>query len=234
MRTRIFGVFAKAGLSLIGAGFILLAACGAPGTQGSTVTETTTPIVQAGAPVLRARAQEVPKERITTPEFQALVTRMIDAMRRAPGVGLAAPQIDVGLRVFVLEDRPELASRLSPAELAERERSPFPVRVIVNPEVTAIGDQKATFFEGCLSVNGYAALVERSLEVEVTGLDEHAAPVRWRVRGWPARILQHEMDHLNGTLYVDRMMTRSFMTGDQAKARFAGKPIAEIRATLGL
>jgi peptide deformylase len=198
------------------------------------VSESPTPVVQAGAPVLRARAQEVSKEQIATPEFQALITRMIDAMRKAPGVGLAAPQIDVGLRVFVLEDRADLASRLTPAELAERERVPFPVRVIVNPEVTPVGDAKAVFFEGCLSVNGYAALVERSLEVEVTGLDEHAAPVRWRVRGWPARILQHEMDHLNGTLYVDRMLTRSFMTGDQAKARFAGKPIAEIRTSLGL
>ena len=96
------------------------------------------------------------------------------------------------------------------------------------------GDAKAMFFEGCLSVNGYVGLVERSLEVEVTGLDEHGAPVTWRARGWPARILQHEVDHLDGTLYVDRMATRSFCNAEEAKARFGGKPIAEVKHALGL
>ncbi len=77
-------------------------------------------------------------------------------------------------------------------------------------------------------MRGFAALVERAREVEVQGLDEHAQPHVWRVRGWPARILQHEFDHLEGRLYLDRMMTRSFSTLDAVKARFAGKPIAEI------
>jgi peptide deformylase len=108
------------------------------------------------------------------------------------------------------------------------------VRVIVNPVLRMVGDERATFFEGCLSVTGYVGLVERSREVEVTGLDEHGAAVTWRVRGWPARILQHEVDHLDGALYVDRMLTRSFTTGEQAKALYAGKPIAEIRRMLGL
>ena len=90
------------------------------------------------------------------------------------------------------------------------------------------------FFEGCLSVKGYVGLVERSAEVEVTGVDENGAPQTWRVRGWPARILQHEVDHLEGTLYIDRMETRSFATADHAKALYAGKPIAEIRRLLGL
>ena len=85
-----------------------------------------------------------------------------------------------------------------------------------------------TFFEGCLSVAGFAALVPRYREVEVTGLDETGEPITWRVKGWPARILQHEFDHLNGTLYIDRMHSRSFGTSAQVKARFGGKPIAEI------
>ncbi|MBS2033129.1 MAG: peptide deformylase [Deltaproteobacteria bacterium] len=191
-------------------------------------------IVQAGTPVLRARANEVPPEKIATPEFQGLVAKMIATMRHAPGVGLAAPQVGVPWRVIVLEDRAEYQAKLTPQELHERDRAPFTPRVFVNPVLQPIGSEKATFFEGCLSVNGYVGLVERALEVEVSGLDEHGAPVTWRVRGWPARILQHEVDHLNGTLYVDRMSTRSFSNADEAKARFGGKPIAEIRAELGL
>lgn len=191
-------------------------------------------IVQTGAPVLRAPAREVTPAELATPEFAALVTRMIETMRAAPGVGLAAPQIGVPLRVIVLEDRDELISRLTDTERTERERVPFAPRVFVNPVLTPIGDETAIFFEGCLSVDGFAGLVERHLEVEVRGLDEHGTPQTWRVRGWPARILQHEVDHIDGTLYIDRMLTRSFSTVDHARERFAGQPIAEIRRALGL
>jgi len=191
-------------------------------------------IVQAGTPVLRQRAAEVPPERIATPEIQALIRRMIDAMRAAPGVGLAAPQLGVPLRIFVAEDRPELLARLTPTEIEERARRPFPVRVFVNPIVRPVGEARAGFFEGCLSVRGYVGDVERALDVEVSYLDEHGQPQTWQVHGWPARILQHELDHLDGTLYIDRMATRSFANADLARARFGGRPIAEIRAALGL
>ena len=189
-------------------------------------------IVQAGAQVLRARAAEVTRDEMATPAFQALVVRMIARMRAAPGVGLAAPQLGVGLRIFVVEDREELMENLTAEERATRERAPIPVRVFVNPVVTPVGEERVTFFEGCLSVSGFAALVPRYREVEVQGLDETGEPVSWRVRGWPARILQHEMDHLDGTLYIDRMLTRSFGTIDQVKARFAGKPIDAVAREL--
>ena len=191
-------------------------------------------IVQAGAEVLRGRAQNVTPEQLASPEFQALVQQMISTMRAAPGVGLAAPQIGVPLRVFVVEDRAEYQATLTPVELAERERVPVPVKVFINPTLTPVGDEKVTFVEGCLSVWGMGALVERWREVELSGLDEHGQPVTWRVKGWPARILQHEFDHLEGTLYVDRMLTRSFSTQAQLKARFSGRPIADIRRELGL
>jgi peptide deformylase len=194
------------------------------------------PIVQAGAPVLRARAEEVPAEKIPTPAFQELVRTMIATMRAAPGVGLAAPQIGIPWRVIVLEDRDELVKNLTEGERRERERTPFETRVFVNPVLRLLGptQDQPMFFEGCLSVKGYVGLVERSREVEVTGLDEHGAPTTWHVSGWPARILQHEVDHLDGTLYVDRMKTRSFVTAEQAKALYAGKPIADVRKALGL
>jgi peptide deformylase len=194
----------------------------------------TVPIVQAGTPVLRARAEEVPVEKIATPEMQALFETMIATMRDAPGVGLAAPQIGIPWRIIVLEDRAENLAKLGAAELREREREPFVTRVFINPVLRAIGEEQAMFFEGCLSVKGYVGLVERSREVEVTGLDEHGAPQIWRVKGWPARILQHEVDHLEGMLYVDRMKTRSFATTEEATARYGGKPIADVRKMLGL
>ena len=192
------------------------------------------PIVQTGAPVLRARAAEYPIEKIGSPEFQSLIKTMIAVMRKAPGVGLAAPQIGISTRIIVLEDRDELIAKLSENEKTERERTPFPTRVFVNPELSPIGQEHATFFEGCLSVNGFVGLVERAREVEVRAYDETGKPSVWRVRGWPARILQHEVDHLEGTLYVDRMKTRSFATGDQARSLYGGKPIAEILKALGL
>lgn len=191
-------------------------------------------ILQAGAEVLRLRAAEVAVERIRTPEFQALLSRMVEAMRKAPGVGLAAPQLGEPWRVFVVEDPEALMSTLTDQELKERQRVPVPLRVFINPVVKGIGDEQATFFEGCLSVAGYAALVTRHAEVEVSALDETGTPVTWRVRGWPARILQHEVDHLNGTLYVDRMHTRSFGTAAHIKERFAGRPIDEVLRSFAL
>jgi peptide deformylase len=190
------------------------------------------PIVQTGHPVLRAEAAPVPLERIGTRGFRALVSSMIEAMRAAPGVGIAAPQIGIGQQVIVLEDREELMKKLSPEERAARERAPFPLTVIVNPELRLLGDGKAVFFEGCLSVPGYMALVERQLEVEVTGFDADGAPLRWRARGWPARILQHETDHLRGTLYIDRMLSRSFSANEEVAARWLSRPVDEVRAAL--
>lgn len=191
-------------------------------------------IVQAGNPVLRNRAQDVPPEKIQTPEFQKLIATMVQTMRDAPGVGLAAPQIDVPWRVLVLEDRAELLAGLTQLEKDERERVPVAVRVFINPTLTPVGEEKVGFFEGCLSVAGFAGYVERWREVEVSGLDEKGQPQTWRVKGWPARILQHEVDHLEGTLYIDRMHTRSFGMLPQVKERFSGKPIAQVRRELGL
>ncbi|MEO7112600.1 MAG: peptide deformylase, partial [Polyangiaceae bacterium] len=189
--------------------------------------------VQTGDVVLRARALDVSPNQIRTDAFQELITTMIETMRAAPGVGLAAPQIGIPMQVIVLEDREDLLAKLPEADRALRERIPFKTRVFVNPVLRFVGDEKRTFFEGCLSVDGYVALVERSREVEVVGVDEHGAEQTWQVRGWPARILQHEVDHLNGTLYVDRMESRSFSTVANATKFYAGKSIAEVRELLG-
>lgn len=193
-------------------------------------------IVQAGDPVLRKAAEALEPGALETPAFRALVETMVSVMRAAPGVGLAAPQIGVPKRVIVVEDREELLARLDAEALSSRERVPLPLTVIVNPTLRPIEGRSATFLEGCLSVTGYAALVRRAVEVEVTGLDATGPDVRprvWRLRGWPARILQHEVDHLNGALYVDRMLTRS-LSGPEETHRWAGKTTEEIAAALGV
>jgi peptide deformylase len=192
------------------------------------------PIVQAGHPLLRSPASPVTADMIASRSYRELVATMVAVMRAAPGVGLAAPQIGVPLQLLVLEDAEALMAKLSPEERAARGRAPFPLTVIANPELTVIEGAKATFFEGCLSVAGYMALVERHLEVEVTGLDELGEPLRLRASGWPARILQHEIDHLRGTLYVDRMFTRSFAANDEVRARWLSSSPDEVCAALGI
>jgi len=191
-------------------------------------------IVQAGDPVLRRAAAPVPREKLGTAELRALVDEMVATMRAAPGVGLAAPQIGVGWQLIVVEDDAQRASSLSETERAEHGRTALPLTAIVNPEIALLGDEKATFFEGCLSISGWSALVPRALEVEVTGLTPAGDSLKLRLSGWPARILQHEVDHLRGVLYVDRMLSRSFGKADLAARLWAEKPLSEIAAGLGL
>jgi peptide deformylase len=168
------------------------------------------PIVLAGHPVLRTAAAPVPAARMDTPELRALADVMAAVMRAAPGVGLAAPQIALPLQLIVLEETEANMDLIDADESAARGRVPFPLTTILNPVLRPIGEGRVTFPEGCLSVPGYAADVERFTEVEVQGLDLSGKPVSWRVSGWPARILQHEVDHLRGILYIDRMNSRTF------------------------
>eukprot|EP00026_Physarum_polycephalum_P019653 Phypoly_transcript_21772.p1 GENE.Phypoly_transcript_21772~~Phypoly_transcript_21772.p1 ORF type:complete len:207 (+),score=32.13 Phypoly_transcript_21772:50-622(+) len=169
-------------------------------------------IVQVGNSVLRQVARALTREEIKTEWFENLVDDMVKSMYAAPGVGLAAPQLGVPVRVIVLEDRTELISAVAPDLVQKQGRVVFPLKVIVNPTLEIIGDRKAKFNEGCLSVSGFCAEVERFHEVRVTGLDRTGAEFSWQVTGWPARILQHEVDHINGTLYIDKMDTRTFAT----------------------
>jgi peptide deformylase len=191
-------------------------------------------IVQAGDPVLRMRARDLTPEEISTPEVKSLIVLMRETMRDTPGVGLAAPQVGVGLRVIVVEDRPEYQAGLSAEELAARERKPVDFHVLINPRLVVEDPTPVEFHEGCLSVSGYTALVSRARGVRVEALDERGAPVTLSARGWYARILQHEVDHLEGMLYLDRMETRSFATMENHRRSWAGRSVAEVRKALGL
>ncbi|MFI9169295.1 peptide deformylase [Streptomyces lincolnensis] len=162
------------------------------------------PIVEAGEPVLRRGTE--PFDGQLDP---ALLARFVEALRvtmhAAPGVGLAAPQVGVPLRIAVIEDPAPVPEEVRLA----RGRVPQPFRVLVNPSYEPLGTARAAFFEGCLSVPGWQAVVARPAEVRLTCEDETGRPVDEVFTGWPARIVQHETDHLDGTLYLDRADLRS-------------------------
>ena len=191
------------------------------------------PIVQAGARVLRRRAESVPASLLATAALRELVRLMTEVMRHAPGVGLAAPQIGVPLRVFVAEDLEQRIADLPSGTAQLRGRVALPLTVLVNPKLAPEGEERATFFEGCLSVRGYGALVPRWQSVRVTGVDVEGRPVALKLTGWPARIMQHELDHLDGALYIDRMLTRSFAT-DAELPRLSGMSVADAKRDLGI
>ena len=191
-------------------------------------------IVQAGDPVLRQPARALTLEEIGQPAFAQLMEHMRDTMRDAPGVGLAAPQIGLSLQVVVIEDRAEYSIGIAPEKLAERQRHAVPFLVLVNPRIVQESADTAEFFEGCLSVTGYSALVKRAMQVTVDYLDETGKPKQLQASGWFARILQHEIDHLRGTLYIDRMEPRSFATIENIGRHWKDKPTGEVRKALAL
>lgn len=190
-------------------------------------------IVQVGDPVLRQKSRELSKEEITSPSIQQLIVLMRDAMREAPGVGLAAPQIGVPIQLAVIEDRAEYIEGLSEEELAERQRAAIPFHVIINPKLTFPDGESVEFFEGCLSFEGFSAVVDRALNVRVEFLNERGEEVTIEAHGWYARILQHEIDHLHGTLYIDRMKTRTLTTAENMFLFWADKSIEHVLAELG-
>jgi len=168
-------------------------------------------IVQIGDPVLRQTARELSIEEILSPKIQKLIEQMTVTMREAPGVGLAAPQIGESLQIAIIEDINH--SHLTQEQLVERERTPVPFHVIINPRLyLEEGADEAEFYEGCLSIPDLLAVVPRARAVRVECLNERAEPLVIRATGWYARILQHEIDHLHGKIFLDRAHLSSLAT----------------------
>jgi peptide deformylase len=190
-------------------------------------------IVQAGHPVLRQMARPLTREEIRGPEIQRLIEEMRATMYDAPGVGLAAPQVGIGLQLVVLEDKPAYIDRGDPDDMAARQRTPVPFQVLANPRLTVVDRTPVEFFEGCLSVADMMMVVARVRAVKVDALDHTGSPVTLSVEGWPARILQHEIDHLRGVLCIDRMRSRTFMTSRNYGAFTSDKSVAEVLAEVG-
>jgi peptide deformylase len=189
-------------------------------------------ICEVGDAVLRQSARALTADEILSSPMQELIGYMYETMRAAPGVGLAAPQIGLGLQLAVIEDRQENLDQMPLEHTAERLRSAVAPHVIINPQITFEPDNNIEFFEGCLSLPGFTALVPRALAVRVECLNERAEPVTIHARGWYARILQHEIDHLHGTLYIDRMRGRSFTSRENFERYWKNIPVEETKRLL--
>ncbi|MDP5225962.1 MULTISPECIES: peptide deformylase [Arthrobacter] len=185
-------------------------------------------IVQAGHPVLRQQARDFTGQ-LDGEELEAFLELMRLVMHDAPGVGLAAPQLGIPLRIAVLEDQWPVPEDLA----AERDRLPLPYFAILNPRYRPLGDGTASFFEGCLSVSGLQAVVRRPDRVELEWTEPGGSSRREEFHGWQARIVQHETDHLDGTLYVDKAVTRSLCFNSEYGTYWAAPGIEGARTGLG-
>jgi peptide deformylase len=150
-------------------------------------------IVTHPDPVLRKKARKITD---FGPELQSLIDDMVETMRVAPGVGLAAPQVGIPLQLIVIEY----------GEKDEQQETEEPPKLytIVNPEIIRVSSDQEIGTEGCLSIPGYVGDVERPLGITIKGLSRRGKPLRLKADGWLARIFQHEVDHLNGVLFIDR------------------------------
>ena len=154
-------------------------------------------IIRMGHPHLREPAAAVPHTLLGTEPFERLVQDMVDTLHDYGGIGLAAPQIDEPLRLAIVEI-PGGQSRYGEIEA-------LPLTVFVNPEITVLDPATAGFWEGCLSVPGLRGYVERPQHIRVRYTTETGEAAGLELQGFPATVFQHEFDHLDGTLYVDRV-----------------------------
>src|SRR5215204_667084 len=151
-------------------------------------------IVTLPEPVLRRKAHSITK---VDKNLQILIDDMVETMRDAPGVGLAAPQIGLTERLIVVE-------YYEHEEDEEKEDAPKKVWAVLNPEIVKASEETLLGVEGCLSIPGLVGEVERHTSIQVKGLNKHGKPMKIKAEGWLARIFQHEIDHLNGVLFPDR------------------------------
>lgn len=155
------------------------------------------PIITPDNPTLRRKARAV--KDFGDPALQTLIDDMVVTMREAPGVGLAAPQVAQSLRLAVIEYAPGSEDLPEDAPLPEPK-----LYVIINPEITTLSEEMVDGAEGCLSIPGYAGTVSRHKAITVKAFNRRGRPIKIKAEGWLARIFQHEIDHLDGVLFIDR------------------------------
>jgi peptide deformylase len=169
-------------------------------------------IYQTGQPILRQKAGKVSREELASSETQQLIDYMVETLRDVPGVGLAAPQVGQPKQIFIIEDKEKYHKQVPQSVINEQGRRPVILKVFVNPQLELLETQDDMYFEGCLSVEGYVGVVARAKKVKVSALDRNGKVISYTADGWFARILQHEMGHLNGELYVDHIQDKSLIS----------------------
>ncbi len=171
-------------------------------------------VARMGHPVLRARARPLEKSEIRTSSIQKLIDDMFETMREYHGVGLAAPQVHEGVRLFVA------SLDAGDADDDEGEREPPEPVAIINPEITVVDPAVIEDWEGCLSIPDIRGRVPRAKEIRVRALDRQGGRIELRAQGFPARVILHETDHLDGVLFFDRMKSFDSLTFLDEYARF--------------
>lgn len=203
-------------------------------------------VVEVGDPVLRKKCQKY-EGQIAHETFKKLLHAMRSCMLSKPGVGLAAPQVGLPLSFAIMEDHVAGAKRkgegaqielreegrMEKARKDDREFAELPFLVALNPSYKPITSKKAYFYEGCLSLPGFQAVVGRYLDIEARWEDEGGEEHMKKLHGWPARIFQHEADHLCGILYIDKCITRSFSSNDNCEKFLFPYSISRAKKELG-
>lgn len=167
-------------------------------------------VARMGHPALRAKARPIDKTELKSPALQAFIDDMLDTMYEYSGIGLAAPQVHQSLRVFV-------------AMLDPEGRGESDALALINPEITIVGDQKVEGWEGCLSIPEIRGRVPRAHQILVSALDRHGKRVELDLKDFPARVVQHETDHLDGILFFDRMPSFESLTYLDEYSRYHAK-----------
>ncbi len=167
-------------------------------------------IARMGHPVLRAKARPLSADDIRSPRVQQLIDDMFETMKEYQGVGLAAPQVHAGLRVFVAGVSSQARRDEDDGEEDEEQR--VPLMALVNPEITAVGKETVEDWEGCLSIPDIRGRVPRARQILVRGYDRTGKRIEIPASGFTARVIQHETDHLDGILFLDRMKSLESLT----------------------
>ncbi len=166
-------------------------------------------IARMGHPVLRMRARPLDAGEIATPRIQRLIDDMFETMQDSQGIGLAGPQVHESIRLFVAG--------------VDDEDGTMPPVVIINPEVTPVGSAVAEDWEGCLSIPDIRGRVSRAVDIRVRAFDRHGRSISMTANGFPARVIQHETDHLDGVLFFDRMTSFQSLTFLEEYSRYWSK-----------
>jgi peptide deformylase len=169
-------------------------------------------IARMGHPALRAKARPLHPSEIRTPKIQQLIEDMFETMKEYQGVGLAAPQIHEGLRLFVAGFPPPADDEEEDEEDDEDDEGHVPLMVLINPEITPVGKETVEDWEGCLSIPDIRGRVPRARQISVRAFDRMGKKIELDASGFTARVIQHETDHLDGVLFFDRMKSLQSLT----------------------
>ncbi|XP_071866947.1 peptide deformylase, mitochondrial [Bombus fervidus] len=167
-------------------------------------------ICQVGNPVLRQKASPVDIKKIHTVEFQKVLDHLYKMLKKSDTVGLAAPQIGLSWQIFAIEITESYVKDIHPTIRSQCQIDPIPLTYFINPEMKIINSEELIFYETCGSLKHFQAEVPRPKEIQIKALDRFGKPFCWEADGWLARIAHHEMDHLKGLIYTDRMFPLTF------------------------